>query len=73
LSASELLRFQNRQITARLTSSEALKVSLDDLEPQELFQRCLERHDIQGDQAEELTQRYLSVLQAIRERDPNAV
>jgi len=72
-SAVELLRFQNRQITARLTSSEALKVSLDDLEPQELFQRCLERHDIQGDQAEELTQRYLSVLQAIRERDPNAV
>ncbi len=43
--------------------------TLDDLEPTEVFARCLEEYDVPDDQRPELTASYTEILQTLHEAD----
>ena len=68
----ELLRLRNERITQKALSPENLTETLDDLDPQEVFRRCLELHKIEEDLAIELQACYNEILQDMAEQDANA-
>jgi len=68
----QILRLQNEQVIKRVLARQNLEETLDSLNPQEVFRRCLEQNKIGEPLAEELWQCYNEALQVLSEKDINA-
>ena len=70
--ALEIRRIQNKRILERALQPLDPAETLDDLDPTEVFTRCLDSHDIPAVQRSELTAAYSEILRDLQEADPNA-
>ncbi len=68
----EIRRIKNKRIIDRVLQRIDTAETLDDLEPAEVFTRCLETHEISDAQRPELTAAYTEILQTLEEADSNA-
>ena len=68
----QLLRLRNERITQKALSKQTAEETLDDLDPQEVFGRCLKMHKIEEPLASELLGCYNDILQYMSEKDANA-
>jgi exonuclease SbcD len=71
-SAISLLRTKNTRLFNRALQSLTVEEALDDLNPSEVFTRCLEAFEVPAESHTELTACYNEVLQSLQEADPNA-
>ncbi len=65
----ELLRLRNERVTQKALSRQRLEETLDDLDPREVFKRCLLKHEVEEPLAEKLRACYNEVLQTLDEAD----
>jgi exonuclease SbcD len=68
----EVLRVINRRIIENVLSQGTENETLDDLDEKDVFERCLDTHEIQGEQRTMLIDLYAEVLQHLHEADSNA-
>ena len=73
LAGSELkiLRISNRQIYERVVNAVGYDEILDDLEPGDVFQRCLDEFDVPAEEQAGLTVSYNEIVKAFYEKDLN--
>ena len=67
----EIRRIKNKRIMDRVLQQIDTAETLDDLEPTEVFARCLAAYEIPADQRTELTASYTEILQTLHEADEN--
>jgi exonuclease SbcD len=67
----EVRRIKNKCVIDRVLQRIDIAETLDDLEPTDVFARCLEEYDIPADQRPELTASYTEILQSLHEADRN--
>jgi len=67
-----LLRVKNQRITAQTLQAQDTEQTLDDLSPQDVFQRCLDAHAVPANQRQELFNLYQDVLRQVLEADTHA-
>ena len=67
--ALEILRIKNMRLVERTLSRMATEETLDDLEPQEVFARCLEAHSVPQEQQAELMAAFRETVAALHEDD----
>lgn len=63
----EILRIKNLQLKSVSLHSENLEQSLDELDEKQVFEQCLQAHQVADDTKSLLRQRYFDVLQALQE------
>jgi exonuclease SbcD len=68
----EIRRIKNKRVIDRVLQQIDTTETLDDLEPADVFARCLEEHDIPAAQRPGLTAAYAEILQTLEESDTNA-
>ena len=64
-----LLRIRNLRVMELALEGHDSEETLDDLDPVEVFERCLEDHQVAEDQREQLRLSYKSILQSMLEED----
>jgi len=67
----EIRRIKNKRVMDRVLQRIDSTETLDDLEPTDVFARCLEEYEIPADQRPALTASYAEILQTLHETDPN--
>lgn len=67
-----LLRVKNQRITARTLQAQDTGQTLDDLSPLDVFQSCLEAHEVPVEQRPELLHLYQDILRQVQEADRQA-
>ena len=67
--AMEILRVKNNRIIERVLQQQHAQESLDDLNVQEVFQRCLLAHAVTEEQQSELLRAYQETLKSLDESD----
>ena len=72
-SAMEIRRIKNRRVIGQVISTIMEGETLDDLEPGDVFTRCLDASDVPNEDREELTASYNEVIKSIHEEDVNAL
>ncbi|MDD3536090.1 MAG: exonuclease SbcCD subunit D C-terminal domain-containing protein [Candidatus Cloacimonetes bacterium] len=65
----EILRVKNKQLIDRTLEQTITEEALDDLDEREVFNRCMEAHNVPDDQRQELLTAYNEILQALFEND----
>ena len=70
-SEMKILRIRNRQIFERVVNAVDEDETLDDLEPGDVFQRCLDVFDVPTEERAGLTASYDEILKAFYEKDLN--
>lgn len=68
----EILRSRNNRIVEKALSSKESEETLDDLDPMDVFRRCLDAHNIPEEQRAGLLNTYQEVLMALNDSDPFA-
>jgi len=68
----EILRIRNQRRTAQLMGQTALAENLEDLQPADVFARCLEAHAIETVDRPALLEMFEEVLQELRETEADA-
>ncbi|MDF1613705.1 exonuclease SbcCD subunit D C-terminal domain-containing protein [Desulfurivibrio dismutans] len=68
----EILRIINQRLSRRLLEQTKPSETLDDLDPYQVFQRCLEAHAIPPEQQPPLLQAYRETVTALLEEDHRA-
>ncbi len=68
----EILRIRNRRVMERVLHQGAEEETLDELTEADVFQRCLDAHEVAGEEREELTASYSEILLALHDDDKNA-
>lgn len=68
----EIRRVKNKRVMDRVLQQIDTAETLDDLQPTDVFARCLEAHEIPPDQRPHLTASYTEILQTLEEADPKA-
>ncbi|MDC7223761.1 MAG: exonuclease SbcCD subunit D C-terminal domain-containing protein [Spirochaetales bacterium] len=68
----EVLRIKNRPVMNRILRSMEHRESLDDLDENQVFARCLEAYRIPPEEREGLTASYKEVVRSLKEADRNA-
>ncbi len=71
-SAMEVRRIKNKQVIDRVINRSQKNETLDDLDANDVFSRCLDAFDVPEDQREGLTASYNEILKALLEEDKNA-
>lgn len=71
-SAMEIRRIKNRRMMDRVISSTENDETLDDLDASEVFDRCLEAHEISDESRLELKAAYNEIVKTLLEDDVNA-
>ena len=71
-SALEILRVKNSRIVDRMASMATADETLDDLTVEEVFERCLDAHEIPDQQRPVLRQAYHQVVKSLHEDDLRA-
>ncbi|MDX9688425.1 exonuclease SbcCD subunit D C-terminal domain-containing protein [Halopseudomonas formosensis] len=72
-SAMEILRVKNSRIAERVLGRMHEQETLDELDEQEVFERCLDQHEVSEEQRADLRHAYREVLQSIHEDDAGAL
>lgn len=67
----EILRIRNRRRTAQLLSRSEVEETLEDLQPADVFARCLDAHEIEAEDRPALNTMFEEVLQHQREDASN--
>ena len=67
----EVLSLKNERIMAQVLERSHTRETLDDLNVQEVFDRCLDAHDITESEKKELTSSYQEIVTALQEEDSN--
>ncbi len=70
--AIEILRVKNNRILERVLSGEGQEETLDDLEVTEVFQRCLDAHEVPEEQRRPMLDAYGEILVSLNDADPRA-
>ncbi len=68
-SALEILRIRNARISQQVLVQGASEETLDDLDELEVFERCLDAHQVEPEQREELLASYRQVLNGLHDED----
>ena len=68
----EVLRIKNSRAMASIMRQIDDSETLDDLDANDVFQRCLDAHQIEPEQQQALRHCYQSILQSLYETDHNA-
>ncbi|THT98468.1 exonuclease subunit SbcD [Lampropedia puyangensis] len=68
----EVLRIRNQRIVQQLLTSSQAHESLEDLSPQQVFERCLDAHNVPAEQRHELVLSYQEVLRTLEQEDTQA-
>jgi len=68
----EILRIHNQRLVERALEQSAHRETLEELQVDEVFQRCLDAHDIPEEQRPELQQAYEEIIAALRDEDRRA-
>ncbi|MEE4240452.1 MAG: exonuclease SbcCD subunit D C-terminal domain-containing protein [Desulfopila sp.] len=71
-STMEIRRIKNRRVMDRVISTIAENETLDDLDPGDVFSRCLDTFAVPEEEREELTVSYGEILRDLMEDDVNA-
>lgn len=71
-SAMEIRRIKNKRVMDRVMGMAAEGETLDDLDPGDVFARCLDASKVPDEDREELTVSYNEILRDLMENDPNA-
>lgn len=70
--AIEILRVRNNRVLERVLSGEGQEETLDDLEVTEVFQRCLNAHEVPEEQRRPMLEAYGEILASLNDTDPRA-
>ncbi len=65
----EILRIQNRRIRDKVLGSTVSEETLDDLDHDEVFERCLDAHDVTKTERPQLIESYQIITQQMQEND----
>jgi len=68
----EILSVRNNQVLQSVLGRMGAEESLDDLDETEVFERCLDAHDVPEEQRPELLSAYKEVIASLNEADPMA-
>ena len=68
----EIRRIKNKRVIDRVIGTIAENETLDDLDPGDVFTRCLDAFDVPDEDREELTASYNEVITSLHEEDVNA-
>ena len=68
----EILRIKNNRLMKKTLGDSAIQETLDDLNENEVFERCLIFHKISKDQWPDLLNAYQEILTSVNEVDLNA-
>lgn len=68
----EILRIKNNRVLERALRGTGAEETLDDLDATEVFQRCLQAHEVPEDQRPALLSAYREVIVSLSEADPMA-
>ncbi len=68
----EIRRIENKRIIDRVLKQQSETETLDDLDERDVFDRCLDAHDIPLEYRPELVAAYSEILTSLHEHDPNA-
>jgi len=68
----EILRVKNNRVLERALSGKDTEETLDDLDVTDVFNRCLESHEIPEDQRPALLSAYREIIASLNEADPMA-
>ena len=71
-SAMEIRRIKNKRVIDRVISMIAKDETLDDVDVNDVFDRCLEAFDVPAEDREELTESYNEIIKSLHEEDINA-
>lgn len=71
-SAMEIRRIKNRRIIERVMNTLQQDETLDDLDANDVFQRCLSAFDVPDQDRETLTACYAEIIKSLHEEDSNA-
>jgi DNA repair protein SbcD/Mre11 len=71
-SGMEIRRIKNRRVMDRVISSIAENETLDDLDPEDVFSRCLDTFAVPEEEREELIVAYNEIIRDLMEDDVNA-
>ncbi|EXJ10249.1 exonuclease SbcCD subunit D C-terminal domain-containing protein [Nitrincola nitratireducens] len=69
----DILRIKNTRVIERVMGQERIDETLDDLDVQDVFIRCLDLHDVPDDQRPDLLRAYQETLQSIQDEDLRAI
>jgi len=72
LSPVTILRIKNQRSSAQLSSGDNTQQTLDDLTPQDVFEKCLDANKVASEQRPALQQAWQEVLQQLHEHDTRA-
>jgi exonuclease SbcD len=67
-----ILRIKNQRSSAQLSSGEATQQTLDDLTPQDVFEKCLDANKVASEQRPTLQLAWQEILQQLHEHDTRA-
>jgi exonuclease SbcD len=68
----EIRRIKNKRLSERVINAIHPDETLDDLDVNDVFQRCLERFDVPEEEREAFTQSYQEIIKSLNEDDVNA-
>jgi exonuclease SbcD len=71
-SSMEIRRIKNRQVMENATLALEENETLDDLTVNDIFERCLDDHDVPQEEREELVTAYNEIVRSLYEDDVNA-
>ena len=71
-SAMEVRQVKNRRLTDRIMRAAHQNETLDDLDEQDVFQRCLDSFEILPEDQASMTALYHEIVQSLKEEDVNA-
>ncbi|THB81386.1 MAG: exonuclease subunit SbcD [Desulfobacteraceae bacterium] len=70
-SAMEIRRIKNRWVTDRVINAVKENETLDDLDVNDVFDRCLDAFEVPGEDREELKMSYKEIVRSLHDNDPN--
>jgi len=70
-SAMEIRRIKNKRVIDRVISMIAENETLDDLDPSDVFSRCMEMFDVPNEDREELISSYKEIIKSLHEEEVN--
>jgi exonuclease SbcD len=68
----EIRRIKNRQVMDRVIQKTRKQETLDDLDPRDVFARCLDAADVTNEDRKLLTASYNEIVTALMEEDKHA-
>ena len=68
----EILRVRNNRLLSQAMSRQTGAETLDDLTPDEVFERCLEARNVSAERRPALLNAYREIVVSLDEQDPRA-